>query len=153
MRPIGFIPQRGFSLFEVLITVVVISIGLLGLAALQFAGLRAANSAQEHTQATLLAQDVAERIHANATRSYDGIDLTGSSSVTTVVCDSGHFCDPTSLRLHDIAQWKKMIDQPLLANLRVMINHHGANPDDYYTVTLTWGNSDNQQTLQTSFKQ
>ena len=57
--------QRGLSLFEVLITVVVVSVGLLGLAGLQFAGLRASNNAQDATYAMQLAQDLADRIRAN----------------------------------------------------------------------------------------
>jgi Tfp pilus assembly protein PilV len=42
----------------VLITMVVISIGLLGMAGLHFAGLRAAGYAQQQTLASLLAQDI-----------------------------------------------------------------------------------------------
>src|SRR3569832_990684 len=56
---------QGISLFEVLVSVVVVGIGLLGLAGLQFAGLRASIQAQDATYATQLAQEVAERIWAN----------------------------------------------------------------------------------------
>ena len=57
--------SQGFSLFEELVTVVVVGIGILGLEGLQFAGLRASNQAQDATYATQLAQEVAERIRAN----------------------------------------------------------------------------------------
>lgn len=55
----------GFSLVEVLVAVVVLSIGLLGLAALQITGVRANDSAELRTTATLAAQDVADRLRAD----------------------------------------------------------------------------------------
>ena len=55
----------GFSLLEVLISVVILSIGLLGMAGIQLKGLSSNNSANIRTQATLLANDLAERMHAN----------------------------------------------------------------------------------------
>lgn len=57
--------QRGFSLLEVLIAVLVLSIGLLGLAGLYAVGLRSVDSANLRTQATVLTQDILERMRAN----------------------------------------------------------------------------------------
>jgi len=151
LGPLILTRQRGFSLFEVLITVIVISIGLLGLAGLQFAGLRAVNSAQDHTQATLLAQDIAERIHANPGSSYDGILLNSSSVVPAQSCDQSTDCTTGAMLNYDKYSWQEMVDHSLLANLQIAINHTGSSPSDYYTVTLTWGNGDNQQTLVESF--
>lgn len=56
---------RGFTLLEVLIALVVLSIGLLGIAALQGVGLRSSQGAYLTSQATLLAYDMADRIRAN----------------------------------------------------------------------------------------
>jgi hypothetical protein len=39
----------------------------------------------------------------------------------------------------------------LLPNLTINIDYLGTSPSDYYTTTLTWGNSDNQHTLTASF--
>jgi type IV pilus assembly protein PilV len=57
---------RGFSLIEVLVAVVVLSIGLLGLAALQVSGLRVGQSSFYRAQAAQLATDMADRLRANA---------------------------------------------------------------------------------------
>lgn len=56
---------NGFSLVEVLVTILVLSIGLLGLAKLQFWGVKHTGSAYYRTQATLLANEMVERIRAN----------------------------------------------------------------------------------------
>jgi len=55
----------GFTLVEVLVTMVVMSIGLLGLAGLQATSLRSNSGANFRTQAILYANDMAERIRAN----------------------------------------------------------------------------------------
>lgn len=69
--------QAGFTMIEVLITVLVLSIGLLGLAALQATGLKESQMAYMRSQAVLLAYDMADRIRANPIQSgqYD-VDLT-----------------------------------------------------------------------------
>lgn len=58
--------ETGFSLLEVLIAIVVTSIGLLGLAAMQATGLRNNHSAYHRSQATVLAYDIADRMRSNA---------------------------------------------------------------------------------------
>jgi len=55
----------GFTLIEILIAVVILSIGLLGMAGIQIKGLRGTTSSNQRSQAALLANDIAERIHVN----------------------------------------------------------------------------------------
>ncbi len=57
--------QRGLSLIEVLVAIVVISLGLLGMAGLQAASLRSSQSALYRAQAAQLADDMAERMRTN----------------------------------------------------------------------------------------
>ncbi len=57
--------QAGTTLIEVLITVVLVSIGLLGLAGLQLTTVQNSNSSSERFEATTLAHDILERIRAN----------------------------------------------------------------------------------------
>ncbi|MCG8325881.1 MAG: type IV pilus modification protein PilV [Thiotrichales bacterium] len=67
--------SSGFSLMEVLIALLVLSVGLLGLAALQAVSLKANHSAYQRTQATFLAYDIMDRMRANRNQaiaeSYD----------------------------------------------------------------------------------
>lgn len=57
--------QRGFTLIEVLVTVVLISVGLLGVAALQLTTLRANQESYARSQAGVLAADILDRMRAN----------------------------------------------------------------------------------------
>jgi type IV pilus assembly protein PilV len=71
--------QRGTTLLEVMIAIVVLSIGLLGLAGLQVQGLRNIQVAGSHAQAAMLANELVERIHLNADDAADYVGLTSAS--------------------------------------------------------------------------
>ena len=57
--------SRGFTLVEVLIALVVLSIGMLGIAALYLESLRSGRAALYRTQAVTLTSDLADRMRAN----------------------------------------------------------------------------------------
>jgi len=83
--PIRF--ARGFTLIEVLITLVIFSIGLLGMAGMQLRGSEGTNTAYFRSQATLIANDMAERMHANRA----GVDANNYANLdtSTVSCANG----------------------------------------------------------------
>lgn len=64
--------QSGTTLIEVLITVVLVSVGLLGLAGLQLTTVQNSNSSSERFEATTLAHDILERIRANRQAALTG---------------------------------------------------------------------------------
>jgi type IV pilus assembly protein PilV len=57
--------QKGFTLIEVLVALIVLSVGLLGIAAMYVETLRANRDALVRTQAIALASDLADRIRSN----------------------------------------------------------------------------------------
>lgn len=68
--------QRGFSMLEVLVAILVVAIGLLGLAGLMNAGLRNNQSSSAQTQAVWLAYDMLDRLRADrAVALAGGYDL------------------------------------------------------------------------------
>jgi type IV pilus assembly protein PilV len=86
--------QSGFTLLEVLIALLVLAIGLLGLAALQTTGLRSNTMATTRTHATQLIYDIADRMRANVAGSYTtGVD----NAVTATVDDYGMAACPNPL--------------------------------------------------------
>ena len=91
----------GFTLIEVLITLIILSVGLLGVAGLQLTSLQNQLEAYQRAQAILLVEDMASRIRANAPAARTGeyipatnygLDGTGNctSAMTTAVYD---LCD------------------------------------------------------------
>ncbi len=69
----------GFSLIEVMISVVVLSIGVLGMVALQSRGLQLTQSSAERSNAAMLADDLLERMRSNAGTALSDYDFTPSS--------------------------------------------------------------------------
>lgn len=140
--------QRGFSLFEVLITVVVVSVGLLGLAGLQFAGLRASNNAQDATYAMQLAQEVAERIRANRvgaiSGNYSNIEITHASAITASTCGNADStgCTWSSMRFYDVYQLYQRIknndgNPPILSYGAIKIQ---SSDNINFNIFVFWGN-------------
>jgi type IV pilus assembly protein PilV len=64
--------SEGFSMVEVLVSVVILSIALLGTAGLMGSSLRNTNTAYYRSQATVLADDMFDRMRANLTAARDG---------------------------------------------------------------------------------
>ena len=77
--------QRGFSLVEVLTTLVVMSVGMLGIAGLYVQSMQAGHSSMFRHHAVTLAGDVADRIRANPTA---GIAYT-AANVANIDCAAG----------------------------------------------------------------
>ena len=67
MNAFSPVAQRGTTLIEVLIALVVLAIGLLGMALLQVTSVQSNHSAYYRSQVTLLAADLADRMRANRT--------------------------------------------------------------------------------------
>jgi type IV pilus assembly protein PilV len=95
--------HRGFTLIEALVALVVLSIGLLGVAALQLTALRNNSSASFRTQATYLAYDIADRMRANRDRA-----LAGNYDVTYANTPTG-----AALADRDVIAWKTMLTATL----------------------------------------
>lgn len=104
--------EHGFSLLEVLVALLVLSIGLLGLAALQTTGLKLNHQSYERTQATLQAYDIIDRIRANkngnttVNSTYDSVALGAQPGSTNCVTASGPtYCNDNAMAQYDIRNW------------------------------------------------
>jgi len=89
----------GFSLLEVLVALLVTSVGLLGLAALQLVSLKQNHGAYLRSQATFLAHDMVERMRSNRQQAISGAYDVGFGG-------SGG----SGLAAADLAQWQALVD-------------------------------------------
>lgn len=71
--------QHGISLLETMIAVMVLAIGLLGVAGLQTTNLKNSQSAHQRTMAVMLASSMAERIRANQALARAGVYTLGKT--------------------------------------------------------------------------
>jgi type IV pilus assembly protein PilV len=124
--------SSGFTLIEVLIALVVLSIGMLGIAALYLDSLRASRAALSRTQAVTLAGDIGERIRANRDPA-DVYDCAG-------VCDPAAAPGGNARAAEDIAAWLDAIAISLPAGSTgaLTFTAGGANQPDSYAVVVSW---------------
>lgn len=91
--------QCGATLIEVLIAVLILAIGLLGVAGMQVTSVQSNHSAYYRTQATILASDLADRMRANRTAA-----LTTSYVVSFPTSSNNNLVTGTQAQ-KDLAEW------------------------------------------------
>lgn len=91
--------QAGFSLIEVLVTMLILSFGLLGIAGLMVSGVSNAASSEATSKASLLAADMADRIRANPV-----VALSATSEYITTYLDTPPV-SPSTIALKDKKEW------------------------------------------------
>jgi len=100
--------QKGFSLVEVLVSVVIMSVGILGVAGLQVLSLQQNRSSLFRSEALMLGGDMLDRMRANPLQNYAGFDfLDPPPSASNCVADS---CTPAQMKDYDIAWWRCSIN-------------------------------------------
>jgi type IV pilus assembly protein PilV len=108
--------QRGFSILEVVVTLLVVSIGLFGVARLQALSKSANYEAMQRTSAALLAHDFLERVRANPTAldSYVPAANLGQSSLGAApaldCANATAPCTPAQLAARDLWAWEQLLD-------------------------------------------
>ena len=102
--------QSGFTLIELLVTTIVLSIGLLGLAQLEIFSMRHGHEAYLRSQATHLAQDIADRMRANtqslANGEYERIFREQDHKRITDCLDPDKGCPPDEMARNDVFDWR-----------------------------------------------
>jgi type IV pilus assembly protein PilV len=128
--------HRGFTLLEVLIALVVLGVGILGIAGLQTVGLRYTHSSHLATVASFLGNDMADRIRANdggaRAGSYNAI--TGNESNPSC----GSSCSDAQQATLDGHQWGQAVSAQLPSGSGSVTG----NADGTFTITLGWTEMD-----------
>ena len=125
--------QRGFSLVEVLIALIIMSVGMLGIAGLYVQSMQAGRTSMFRHQAVTLAGDVADRIRANPRA---GVAYAGFGANHNCV-GQGVDCSEAQMAANDILIW----DQEALGSLPngdVIVAFDDTVNPPLYTITIQW---------------
>lgn len=126
--------QKGFTLLEALISLVVLSVGMLGIAALYVEGLRAGRTAVYRTTAVTLAADLMDRIRSNrgALAAYAGGP--GLNNCVNQATD----CTPAEMAAHDLQIWNDEIDRRMPQGTQGNVAFGPGPVVDTYTIQIQW---------------
>ncbi len=131
--------QRGFSMIEVLVTLLIVSLALLGTAGLQAYSMRLNQGGQFRTQAVFLVADLAERMEANKAAAVAGTYVTATSSVPVVMgtnCAAVP-CTAGDLALFDLSQWQTAVAAALPQSSWTVLQPT-AGATSVYTIRVSW---------------
>lgn len=118
-----FCHESGFSLIEILVSIVIICFGLLGVAGLLTTGLKNTHSSQYRTQASFLAYDMAERMRQNRQVALNGEYSTTKTATNTIATN-------------DKLEWQSAIGTlPDGVGVVAMTN------TTFFTITVQWDDS------------
>lgn len=152
--------EAGFTLMEVLVAFLVLSVGLLGLAGLQMKGLAYAHQSYQRSLATLLAQDMADRMRANRPAVLKGYyHLTSAPSDPGFTCSGAASCTPAQLAALDLYQWSQQEVAADLPNGKGVVcvdsNPSDSTPCDgtgsIYSIIVSWSEKASAGTVTRKF--
>lgn len=140
VKPCPSNPQRGFSLIESLVAMVVLSFGLLGLAALQVNSLKYNQGAHLRSQATTFAYQILDAMRASPTSAKNGsFDIGLGQSLTG-----------TSVAAVQVADWQADLGARLPGGRGGICRSANPNPSvnctgngDFVIITVEWSEADN----------
>lgn len=133
--------SAGFTLLEVMIAMVIFSIGLLGLAGIQAVSINNNNSAYTRTVTMQLAYNMADVLRAstdgtgNITSAFDAVTTAIPGAPTSCIQKDAYIpnCTETDLANFEVYHWKKRIEKELASGLGSI-----SKTDDVFTITIMW---------------
>lgn len=146
--------QTGYLLVEVLVSMLIITVGVVGIAKLQHVSKSSNAQAVQRTIASHLTDNLIERIRTNA----GGIDtyfpsdstlvLTGSTSAPSTLCTAGNVCTAAQLATFDIWEWEQNLIGAFetasgvatggLVNPIVCLQRPAGGGDGQYHIAIAW---------------
>lgn len=143
--------QRGITLIESLIAIVITALGILGILGVQMRTLTDTSTSVRRAQAIRLIEDLGERmkVNPNALASIDSYVTTFSSEPTVPAAGCATGCTQSAMVTYDLAVWKKSVKDTLpLGRAAVFVPPAGASTQ--LGVMLAW--RENERDSSTSFK-
>jgi len=139
--------NKGFSMIEILVALVILAIGLLGMATLMINSLQTSQSASWRSAATLAAYDLAERIRSNIDNSeppnppnYEVKPIKAASAVSKSLCSAN--CSPQQLADSDLKAWAVALDKSIPgAKVFIKRDQVPSTTNYLYCIGLFWEDS------------
>jgi type IV pilus assembly protein PilV len=126
--------QRGFSLIEVLIALIIMSVGMLGIAGLYVQSMQAGRTSMLRHNAVTLAGDVADRIRSNPRAANAYTDADGADNG----CVNGEVnCTEAEMAAHDVLLWQEQADTTMPNGLVTITFDDTVSPPNY-TIEVSW---------------
>ena len=143
LKPMNYAQHKGFGFIEILVALLVISIGLLGLMVLQTKSLQFNNSSLQRTQAMILVTDIMDRMRANRLRAISTNDYVVSMESTPTAstdCESStSTCSPSEMARHDVKSWREKIAAALPDGQGSIVR-----ANDQFTITVRFSEYDSE---------
>ena len=152
-HPMRISRVAGFSLIEMLVSLVIMSVGLLGVAKLSLGTVQSNDSALMRSQATAMVQQIIEDMRANQVQALAGAYniAVGASPGTAPACFDAA-CGVSSVVTYDLAKWKGLLSSNLPSGDGSILVATETNPltggtETTATVTVQWDDSVAMQTF------
>jgi len=131
--------NRGFSLIEVLVALLIVSFGLLGIAGTLLTATRSASSSYLRQNAVQYAYDIVDRMRANATAATAGgpytAALTAPSATTPSPNCTTTSCSSDAMAAWDVWEWQSLLHSNLPNGLG-SVTVAGGGPSNTVTITV-----------------
>lgn len=154
MHPLPSRRAAGFSLIEVLIALVILSVGLLGIAAMVSVSLKSKDSSYYRTQATGLAYAILDRMRANRSsataQNYDiALSPAAVPSLPSGACyGTGAACTPAQIASLDLNEWKNDLANQLPGGDGSITTQPNSQMTEV-TITVTWNDQRATEAIET----
>lgn len=127
---------QGFSLVEAMVALVVLAVGMLGIAGLYVTTLRSGGGAINRMQAVGLAEDLADRIRANRTAN---VAYAGAGANNNCYGAGAVDCAPALMAANDLFVWQQQVqNSQTLPGGAGVVGVVGAAPPYTYTIIVSW---------------
>lgn len=137
-QPRSLRQQSGLGLIEILVAVLVLGIGILGVASTQVVSLQMSSQSQNRSQAVLLAEDILDRIRANSDNPGAYALAQGDAQgADNGACDTSFVPANATVAANDLAAWENSL-ACLLPDAERTVAVNG----NTVTVTIDWDQND-----------
>jgi type IV pilus assembly protein PilV len=146
--------QRGVTIVEGLVALVILSVGMLGIASLYVTSLKTGRTALLRTQAVNLVNDIMDSIRANG-RAGTAYAMTALPTAAPPsdpedpappLCGDDGVCTADQIASQDLMSWADAVRAALpRPEARIVYTDSAAGTPDIYTVSVSWQESGETQ--------